>query len=68
MALPLEGIKVIDMTQIVMGPSCTRNLADQGADVIKVEPLRGDDFRGRYTRPGLARYHQSRPFLTLNRN
>ena len=36
MALPLEGIKVVDMTQIVMGPACTRNLADQGADVLKV--------------------------------
>ena len=68
MALPLEGIKVIDMTQIVMGPACTRNLADQGADVIKVEPPRGDDFRGRYTSPGLTRHNQSRPFLTLNRN
>ena len=68
MALPLEGIKVVDMTQIVMGPACTRNLADQGADVIKVEPLWGDDFRGRYTSPGLARHHQSRPFLALNRN
>ena len=68
MPLPLEGIKVIDMTQIVMGPTCTRNLADQGADVVKVEPPRGDDYRTRYTTPRLASHNQSRPFLTLNRN
>lgn len=68
MALPLEGIKVVDMTQIVMGPTCTRNLADQGADVIKVEPFQGDDYRNRYTSPRLASHNLSRPFLALNRN
>ncbi|PKB65566.1 MAG: hypothetical protein BZY82_08255 [SAR202 cluster bacterium Io17-Chloro-G3] len=68
MALPLEGIKIVDMTQIVMGPTCTRNLADQGADVIKVEPFQGDDYRNRYTSSRLASHNLSRPFLTLNRN
>lgn len=68
MTLPLEGIKVVDMTQIVMGPTCTRNLADQGADVIKVEPFQGDDYRNRYTSPRLASHNLSRPFLALNRN
>ena len=41
----LQGLKVIDLTMMLAGPFCTMLLADQGADVIKVEPVAGDGTR-----------------------
>jgi len=43
--LPLDGIRVLEFTHMVMGPSCGMILADLGAEVIKVEPLQGDATR-----------------------
>ncbi len=44
-SLPLAGIKVVEFTHMVMGPTCGMVLADMGAEVIKVEPIDGDRTR-----------------------
>jgi crotonobetainyl-CoA:carnitine CoA-transferase CaiB-like acyl-CoA transferase len=44
-ALPLAGLRVVELTHMVMGPTCGLVLADLGAEVIKVEPLAGDSTR-----------------------
>ncbi|MEM7222059.1 MAG: CoA transferase [Pseudomonadota bacterium] len=65
MAGPLDGIRVIDLTMMVSGPLGSMILADQGADVIKVEPPRGGDHsRQVATRRGGF----SASFLNNNRN
>jgi len=58
---PLSGIKVIEMTHMVMGPAVGSILGDLGADVIKIEPLTGDKTR-KLKKSG------SGYFLTYNRN
>jgi crotonobetainyl-CoA:carnitine CoA-transferase CaiB-like acyl-CoA transferase len=68
MTQPLEGILVLDLTQVMAGPFCTMLLGDLGADVIKIEPPEGDLSR----RMGGARLRlngeDNAPFLALNRN
>jgi crotonobetainyl-CoA:carnitine CoA-transferase CaiB-like acyl-CoA transferase len=44
-SLPLAGLRVVEFTHMVMGPTCGMVLADLGADVIKVEPIAGDNTR-----------------------
>ena len=44
-SLPLEGLRVVEFTHMVMGPACGMVLADLGAEVIKVEPIEGDRTR-----------------------
>ncbi|MDQ0189916.1 CoA transferase [Alicyclobacillus cycloheptanicus] len=63
--LPLSGVRVIDFTRVLAGPFCTMNLADLGADVIKVESLDGDETRG--WGPPFAG-DESAYFLCVNRN
>src|SRR5207342_86482 len=43
--LPLAGLRVVEFTHMVMGPTCGMVLADMGADVIKIEPIDGDRTR-----------------------
>lgn len=62
--LPLSGVRVLDFSKILAGPLCTQYLADLGADVVKVEPPKGDDTR--YWPPfenGIGTI-----FLAVNRN
>ena len=65
MPLPLSGIKVVDLCVLLAGPYASMMLADQGADVIKVEAPRGDNSRG-IGRRGDSKL--SLTYLAFNRN
>ncbi len=61
----LEGIRIVDLTTVLFGPTCTQMLADLGADVIKVEAPKGDQIRHSGTvakTPGMGPVH-----MTVNR-
>jgi len=62
---PLEGVRIIDASSILMVPYCTRLLADMGAEVIKVETINGDNTR--YIGPSINN-GMAAVFLNINRN
>jgi formyl-CoA transferase len=64
--LPLAGIRVIDFTQVMMGPVCTQMLADHGADVIKIERKGAGDLSRSTFAPVAG--HDNPIFCSLNRN
>ncbi len=64
--LPLEDVRIVDLTRFLAGPFCTMELGDFGADVIKVEPLDGDPSRNQTLRPDLL--GNSYFFAAANRN
>jgi crotonobetainyl-CoA:carnitine CoA-transferase CaiB-like acyl-CoA transferase len=59
--LPLAGVRVVEFVHMIMGPTCGLVLADLGAEVIKIEPLAGDNTR-RLTGTGAGFW------VTYNRN
>ncbi len=65
-APPLEGVKVLDLTQIMAGPYCAMTLGDMGADVVKVEKPNGGDDARRMGPPFIN--GESAAFLGINRN
>lgn len=66
-SLPLNGIRILDLSRVLAGPLCTMTLGDLGADVIKVERVgTGDDTRG--WGPPFHENGQSAYFLSTNRN
>jgi crotonobetainyl-CoA:carnitine CoA-transferase CaiB-like acyl-CoA transferase len=63
---PLSGMRVLELAQIMAGPTCGMMLADMGADVVKVEKLPGGDDARNYREPRVNGI--SAPFMMLNRN
>ena len=66
MSGPLTGVKVLELAQIMAGPTCGMMLADLGADVIKVERVPGGDDTRRMDRPAVN--GESASFMAMNRN
>lgn len=63
--MPLHGVRVLDLSQLLAGPYCTMMLADMGADVIKVEPPTGDPQR---TAMKMRPEDEGPAYMAINRN
>ena len=65
---PLKGLRVLDLTRVLAGPTCAQMLGDLGAEVIKIErPGAGDDTRG-FAPPFMPGTKESAYFVGVNRN
>ena len=65
---PLAGLRVLDLTRVLAGPTCTQMLGDLGAEIIKIEkPGSGDDTRG-FAPPFMPGTRESAYFVGVNRN
>jgi len=63
---PLSGLKVLDLTHVMAGPTCTLMLADMGADVIKIERNPAGDDSRHSVPPKIG--DEAASFLMMNRN
>jgi crotonobetainyl-CoA:carnitine CoA-transferase CaiB-like acyl-CoA transferase len=64
--LPLSRFKVIDLTRVRAGPTCVRQLADWGAQVIKVEAIEADGLGGARSGPDFQNLHRNKRSITLD--
>jgi crotonobetainyl-CoA:carnitine CoA-transferase CaiB-like acyl-CoA transferase len=63
---PLAGIKVVDLSHVQSGPTCTAMLADMGAEVVKIEPFAGDQFRQPMEGANFFNFNRNKRGIVLN--
>lgn len=62
----LSGVKVLDLSHVQTGPTCTAMLADMGAEVVKVEPFAGDQFRELREGADFSNFNRNKRAIALN--
>jgi len=62
----LAGIKVVDLSHVQSGPTCTAMLADMGAEVVKIEPFAGDQFRQPMEGANFFNFNRNKRGIALN--
>ena len=63
---PFEDIRIVDLTRVRSGPTCVKQFADFGADVIKVESVEAEDLGGSRDGPDFQNLHRNKRAMTLN--